>query len=259
MSMNRQILIFLFLAISSPLVAQQATLALKDGQSVRTIIKAVSESAVFTSAGNYEFTRINRVTFAAKSTADATVYARLEKAGIAIAFDNAQLPREELPASPGKYLNFYLTNDELYWERTFPVTISRDSLRSTLRLFMASTPEIVRYVEVNKDVFNLAVDNWFLHQGDGKYPARYRSGRWSLSARITLESGLYKVSCKAIRCKGVYRSTFFFFAGKIRETVATLKELVTIDQEFIPARQRHATLVDKNLSRFFQMAGSTEF
>ena len=257
--MTRQILFFLVLLISSPLVAQQATLALKDGQTVQTIIKAISESAVFTREGNYEFIRINRITFAAKSTADVTVYTKLERAAIAIAFDNAQLPREELPASPGKYLNFYLTNDELYWERSFPVTISRDSLRLALRLFMASTPEIVRYAEVNKDVFNLAVDNWFLHQGDGKYPARYRSGRWSLSARIILESGQYKVSCKAIRCKGVYRNTFFFFAGRIRETVATLKELVTSNQEFIPARQRHVVLVDKNLTRFFQMAGSAEF
>lgn len=255
--MTKKILPFLFVLIHAQLVAQSANITMKAGQPVRTTIKAVTESAIFTRDGNYEFSKISRVNFVSKTTADATIYAKLERAGIEVTFDS--VPKEELPASPGKYLNFYLDMDELYWERTFPVSITADSLRTTLKLFMASTPEIVRSAEVNRNVYNVAIDNWFLNPGEGKYPARYRSGRWSLSARITLENGQYKVVCKSIRYKAIYRNTFFFFVGRTRETVGNLKDLITRQQDFIPARQRHASLVDKNLSRFFQMAGKSEF
>lgn len=86
----KTILLFL-LVVGTAAVAQPVRLTYKDGKEVNTQISAISNSTLYTPAGNILIKDLSAVSFEGKSQQDQTTYDRLEAAGVTVSFTGAPI------------------------------------------------------------------------------------------------------------------------------------------------------------------------
>ncbi len=84
-------LLVLFLTLATVASAQPIRATFKDGREINTKITAISNSTLYTPAGNILIKDLSAVSFEGKNQQDQTTYDRLQAAGVTVSFTGAPI------------------------------------------------------------------------------------------------------------------------------------------------------------------------
>lgn len=115
--------ILLILLLATAAVAQPVKVTYKDGKEVNTQISAISNTTLFTPAGNILFADLSTAAFEGKRQQDQTTYDRLEAAGVTVTFTGTPII-PDTPAAPA--------------QPQTQATQAEESLRQSLRQYQAA-------------------------------------------------------------------------------------------------------------------------